>query len=711
MTGPMTPGEAVDLAQGWGDIDTPAGPIALKWDHEAGRIAKRPLTRHGHHDFTTDPDEIQRRFAGVTLRAGEELGVGLWPGPRGWWVLDLDITDSADGRDTLHDLEQAGGDLPVHPIGTTPSGGEHRFLPKRPGTKVGNAHSFGPAIDVRGDDGWVVAPGTTCTWGAWEMTNDVAVPDHDEVPAWVYERLAATNGNGSHDTGRVGHWDQLDRGRLHPADLVALEALERLGGHDAYTANKGDKSYVMIARPGKTAAGVSIGYIGPGAAKVLHAGWWPLRQNVVYDGDWLTEIADAAEAGDRELAARLADPGYWSERLIFDPAEAAEAAAALGVTVVTLEEFAAVTEPGADALLGDGDDALIPANGDVMVYGDGGAGKTTLTVDLACHLAAGDNWLGITVPHPLTILVVENEGPRALFRKKLARKKAAWTGSALGGRVYVVENPWAQLSFADETHREALAKIVADHGCDIVLMGPVARSGMTDAGTLAEVRGFLTLVAEVRHRAGRAVTFVLVHHENKAGAVSGAWEGAGDTLLHVQGKGHGRTRLYVQKARWSSTWHAQTLELKWTDGEAFAVDEKPEVSDDDIAERILAAVAANPGTGWTAVAEAVTGIQRNRRTTIRDRLLSDQKIVNVAKENGHDVALDHCAQGRPAHLYLASDPTISKLRPNPGEVGAKSSPALDGAPNSDFAPSPERSKGEGWGEEAREPSPDLFSDS
>jgi Bifunctional DNA primase/polymerase, N-terminal len=128
MNGPMTTTEAVELAQRWGDIDTPAGPIALKWDSEAGRIAKRPLTSHGHHDFTTDPDEIGRRFAGITLRAGEELGVGIWPGPRGWWVLDLDITDNADGRDTLHDLEQAGGELPVHPIGTTPSGGEHRFL-------------------------------------------------------------------------------------------------------------------------------------------------------------------------------------------------------------------------------------------------------------------------------------------------------------------------------------------------------------------------------------------------------------------------------------------------------------------------------------------------------------------------------------------------------------------------------------------------------
>jgi RecA-family ATPase len=33
-----------------------------------------------------------------------------------------------------------------------------------------------------------------------------------------------------------------------------------------------------------------------------------------------------------------------------------------------------------------------------MVDGDGGVGKTTLTIDLSCHLAAGDDWLGLAVP-------------------------------------------------------------------------------------------------------------------------------------------------------------------------------------------------------------------------------------------------------------------------------------------------------------------------
>jgi AAA domain len=60
------------------------------------------------------------------------------------------------------------------------------------------------------------------------------------------------------------------------------------------------------------------------------------------------------------------------------------------VKVVSLDTFADTAEEGRQALLGDAENAVIPEDGDVMFYGDGGAGKTTLVIDLACHLAAGD---------------------------------------------------------------------------------------------------------------------------------------------------------------------------------------------------------------------------------------------------------------------------------------------------------------------------------
>ena len=108
-----------------------------------------------------------------------------------------------------------------------------------------------------------------------------------------------------------------------------------------------------------------------------------------------------------------------------------------------------------------------------------------------------------------------------------------------------------------------------------MIVGPLASSGMEAAGTLQDVRAFLALVDDVRERSGRPVAIVLVHHENKGGKVSGAWEGAGDTLIHVTQHGHGKVRVYFQKARWASDLHATGLELAWADGDTFTVEERP----------------------------------------------------------------------------------------------------------------------------------------
>jgi hypothetical protein len=240
--------------------------------------------------------------------------------------------------------------------------------------------------------------------------------------------------------------------------------------------------------------------------------------------------------------------------------------------IVPLETFAAVEEAGCDALLGTQDAALIPEGGDIMLYGDGGAGKTSLTIDGGFHLAAGATWLDIRVARPVRVLVIENEGPRPLFRAKLRRKLAAWAGPPLEGRIGIFEEPWGAFTFMDDAWRTALATAIRDGEIDVLIAGPVTRLGMDEAGTLQEVRDFLQLVNAVRVESGRRLAVILVHHESKAGAVSGAWEGSGDTLIHVEARGPGHTHLKIQKARWSSVHHGTTLELGWSEGEGFTVE-------------------------------------------------------------------------------------------------------------------------------------------
>lgn len=344
--------------------------------------------------------------------------------------------------------------------------------------------------------------------------------------------------------------------------------------------------------------------------------------------------------------------------------------------------------------------------------GNGGAGKTTLAIDLACHLGAGDDWLGVSVAKPLRVLIIENEGPRAPFRRKLKRKLDAWGGSPLKGRVSVLEDPWADFSFGDKIWRERLAAYVREQEIDVVVCGPLASSGMEGAGTLQDVHAFLSLTADVRSRSGRDLLVLLVHHENKGGKVSGAWEGAGDTLVHVSAQGHGRLRLHWQKARWASDYHDTTLQLVWAEGDSFEVEEKEELDEKAVAEQIVAFIGANPGTAWGKVEKATPGINRQTRMGIRDGLFAAGRIVNVRRKKGEpEVALAHLEEATAAHLFLADDPSISHLLPRPGAVGEQTAPAWGEGADERTAPcSRLRSREQGEQEQSVLPPPNLFNE-
>lgn len=298
------------------------------------------------------------------------------------------------------------------------------------------------------------------------------------------------------------------------------------------------------------------------------------------------------------------------------------------LVVVEAAAFAAVEEASAEPLLGDTDGTVLAAGGSAATYGDGGAGKTTLKLDQAFHMCAGAEWLGLPVPRACKVLWIENEGPRGKFREKLAAKFAAWTGPEIEGRLYVLEQPWSLFTFADESHRAELVELIGEREIDVVFAGPVQRLGVEGGGTPAEIQAFVNLLEQVRVELDRPLAYELIHHENKAGDVSGAWEGTTDTLAHVQARGNGHTAIVWRKVRWASELHGQTWKLDWRPGESFELDDTPETTDDAIADQLLGLVREAPGKSWNRYDELVQG-KGKRKRVVRDQLVEDGRLVNL----------------------------------------------------------------------------------
>ena len=141
--------------------------------------AKRPLTRNGHWDATTDRRAIERWW-----RRQPSANIGLPTGKKsGILVLDVDVDDG--GLESLAKLERAGAPVPKTARTRTGGGGIHVFFRYPGSTEIRNsAGLLGLGLDVRGEGGYVVVPPSR-TQGPYEWVDRSPLVE----ASWLIERL------------------------------------------------------------------------------------------------------------------------------------------------------------------------------------------------------------------------------------------------------------------------------------------------------------------------------------------------------------------------------------------------------------------------------------------------------------------------------------------------------------------------------------------
>jgi hypothetical protein len=271
-------------------------------------------------------------------------------------------------------------------------------------------------------------------------------------------------------------------------------------------------------------------------------------------------------------------------------------------SLVDVRRFAGVREAGARPILGSPDDAVIGEGTDTLGFGGAGTTKTSLfTVDLALHLATGTDWLGFEVPRAVRVAVIEGEGSRPWFRRKWSNKLATWRGADPCDNLCVLEEPWG----FDVGRDHHVADLLAELEVDVLIAGPVSAIGLRDNGTLPQARDFMAKVQRLRDGTGRPLATLLIHHDNRQGLVSGAFEGVVDTLLRTEVPRRGKTVLHFEKCRWAPSFHRQRLDLRWTEGEGFEVATGAGGDDRDLAANIVAWLREQPPSTAEQIAEGV----------------------------------------------------------------------------------------------------------
>jgi len=543
---------------------------------------KKPCINDWQNRATTDLATIDR-----WTRKWPDAMPGIPMGPRtGLAVLDIDQKNGKDGFASLRALGFDPDTLsPV--MVQSPSGSLHAYF-RWPEGMGNSARGLPWGVDVRGEGGYVAAPGATHKGGTYCLLSGSLTDDMKLWPEALMPRLKAKEAGQGEPTGLpfpiikaalmalpndgdafASRDDWLRIGMaLHAETDGSEEGLEAFqewsAPHDSY-----DEGATQAAWESFHAGGGVTGWT------IIHDaesyGW---RDPVVTHLLWLSDFDNLMTAEEEaEIDALVRGPSEDQPRTLFRPAS----------------ELAGQPVKPRLWLVPD----LIPAGDITMLGGDGGTGKSLLALQLAVATATKGEWIGQSIGTPGKVMflsaeddldelhrrleaICDSEGIGMESLKRLLILSRAGDESLLAvpdkKTGSMVASPlYAKIDKAMEAERPAL--LVLDTLADL-------HSG--NENDRAHVRPFVQLLRRLAIKHGAAV--VLLAHPSLTGIANGtglsgntAWNNSVRSRLFLkrikEAEGyepHPDTRvLESMKANYAGT--GGTISLRWRKG-VFSTD-------------------------------------------------------------------------------------------------------------------------------------------
>lgn len=312
-----------------------------------------------------------------------DANIGIATG-HGLLVVDADTKDNRPGGDSLDMLDMIG--LPASYRVATPSGGTHVYLkidgPQR--NRAGTIPDY-PGIDIRGDRGYVLGPGSTIDGRAYAVAHAETVT---AAPAWFLETLGAPPEHTPRSDQPLTELDQ-------PQNIArAIEWLAERAPEAIQGAGGDDTTYQVACRMREFALSQQV------ALDLMLEHWNETKASP----PWMPDDLEAKVGN----AYAYATGGWGSATAAGEfgalDIDVGEAPSTLGIAegadsldqpekhskLVRASDFAAQEKPERQFLVPD----LVPHKNVTLLAGDGGTGKSLLAMQLAVATVAERRWIG-----------------------------------------------------------------------------------------------------------------------------------------------------------------------------------------------------------------------------------------------------------------------------------------------------------------------------
>ncbi len=444
-----------------------------------------PLLKNWPRYASINPGEIDTWWA-----KHPDANVGIHC--KGVIVLDVDVRSG--GMETLTGL-WATHDLPATLTTITPTGGRHLFY-RLPAGSLGvpnGANKLGPGIDIKSTNGYVLAPGSEVPAGRYRFEADVPIAD---APDWLVLKLGTTVAKEATPVAEVPD---------APGDVVsrAREWLVQrpVGGGNSYATACGLRDFGLSRDQALTVFAEHDSR--PDALdQVRHA--YQYAQNA---------------PGTRAVSAEEFPVVDDTTPKVDKPRN----------KLLRLSELTKQSAETAYLVKG-----LLQRRSHAVIYGQPGAGKTFVALDIAYHVASGLPWQGMRVHQgPVLYLAYEGIGGMAKRAAALVRRyEDADVPLYLAG---------AEYNLRDLAGRQTLGADIAQLPDKpvLIVVDTLARAMKGGDENSAQDMGALNdAVSALIAATGACV--LLVHHsgKNKASGARGssALLGAIDTELEVDSR-------------------------------------------------------------------------------------------------------------------------------------------------------------------------------